>query len=418
MASTHQQQDPLTYESTGVSITAGNSLVNRIQPIVKSTARPGSTASIGGFGGVFSLRDAGFGPDAPDIVTAIDGVGTKLLVATAARDVSTVGIDLVAMNVNDLVVQGATPLKFVDYYSCSKLDVDAATGFVEGVAEGCRRARCVLAGGETAEMPGVYNVEEGHFDAAGCAIGAIKAGRRILPAKDSMHEGDVLLGLTSSGPHSNGFSLIRKILERQGLKYSDPVPWSSSSTSAPSSTSTTTTTPQTLGNALLIPTRIYVRSILAALDLSESHMASSRQRDPGTNPNPLIKGLAHITGGGLYENIPRMLPPHLKAHLDARTWARHVPELLRWLKRAGRLADGEFARTLNAGVGMVMVVGMDAEGEGENEERLRLVEDVLRENGEEVVRIGSLVGAGAGEGEGEEAERVVIQGTEEAWAWW
>ena len=385
--------------------------MDRIKPIVKSTARPGSNASIGGFGGVFSLRDAGFGPDAPDIVTAIDGVGTKLLVAAAANDVSTVGIDLVAMNVNDLVVQGATPLKFVDYYSCGKLDVDAAAGFVEGVAEGCRRARCVLAGGETAEMPGVYNVEDGHFDAAGCAIGAIKAGRTILPAKDSMHEGDVLLGLTSSGPHSNGFSLIRKILEREGLKYSDPVPWSSSDTSSTAPTATTIT-PQTLGQALLTPTRIYVRSILAALDLSETHMSSTRQRDPSTPATPLIKGLAHITGGGLYENIPRMLPPHLQAQIDATTWTRHVPQVLRWLKRAGGLADAEFARTLNAGVGMVVVVGMDGVGEGENEERLRLVEDVLRGNGEEIVRIGRIVRR-----DGDEAEGVVIDGMEKAWAW-
>jgi homoserine kinase len=264
-------EEPLTYASAGVSIDAGNELVKRIKAAVATTKRPGADAEIGGFGGVIDLQAAGY-DKAPLLVQAIDGVGTKLKLAFATKDSSTVGIDLVAMNVNDLVVQGAEPLSFLDYYACGKLDVNVAAQFVEGVAEGCRQSRSALIGGETAEMPSMY--AEGEFDAAGVATGAIPQGGKILPDTESMAEGDILLGLASNGPHSNGYSLIRKIIEREGLTYHQPAPWDPSTT---------------IGKSLLTPTRIYVKSCLAVA-----------QKD-------LVKGMAHITGGGLSENIPRLV---------------------------------------------------------------------------------------------------------------
>ena len=312
----------MTYASAGVSIDAGNQLVSRIKAAVKSTQRPGADASIGGFGGTFDLHAAGY-QEPPTLVHCIDGVGTKLKIALAARQYQSVGIDLVAMNVNDLIVQGAEPLSFLDYYSTSKLDVDAAASFVEGIAQGCRSAGCALVGGETAEMPGMYS--EGEFDAAGQATGAIAKGRKVLPDVAAMKEGDVLLGLASSGAHSNGFSLIRKIVEeRAGLDYSDLAPWASG---------------VSVAEALLTPTRIYVKSLLPILQAP----------DFGG-----IKGLAHITGGGLVENIPRMLPRHLRAQLDAQTW--EVPAVLGWLKKTGNIGNDEFARAFNTGLGLVLVV--------------------------------------------------------------
>ena len=337
-------QEPVTYASAGVSIDAGNALVSRIKAAVASTKRPGASAEIGGFGGTLDLSAAGY-TSAPTLVQAIDGIGTKLKVAFAVGKHDTVGIDLVAMNVNDLVVQGAEPLSFLDYYAISALDVAHAAAFVEGVAQGCREAGCALVGGETAEMPGIY--APGEWDAAGCAIGAVPQGRKLLPDTESMAKGDVLLGLASNGPHSNGYSLIRKIVERAELKYSSPAPWDQSTS---------------VGEALLAPTRIYVRSCLAL---------SNRG---------LVKGMAHITGGGLLENIPRMLPEALAAEVDVTTWP--VPNVFCWLRKAGRIAPLEFARVWNTGIGMVLVV---------TEVKAQEAEAVLVEHGETVYRIGMLV---------------------------
>lgn len=291
---------PLSYADAGVSVSAGNELVNRIKPFVASTARPGAAADIGGFGGELDLSAAGY-KEPPTIIAATDGVGTKLKVAHAMNKHNTIGIDLVAMNVNDLIVQGAEPLTFLDVFSCGKLDVDVAEQVVKGVAAGCKEAGCALVGGETAEMPGLFATEGGIYDVNGTAIGAIAKGKRILPDKEKMRVGDVLLGLSSSGCHSNGFSLVRKIVqERAALSMTDPAPWGNG---------------ESVGESLLTPTRIYVKPVLRAV-----------QKD-------LIKGMAHITGGGLLENVPRMLPKHLAASLDAGTW--EVPKVLRWLKEAG-----------------------------------------------------------------------------------
>ncbi|OTB07183.1 hypothetical protein M426DRAFT_318209 [Hypoxylon sp. CI-4A] len=313
---TSETKEALTYAEAGVSIDAGNQLVERIRTAVRSTRRAGADAEIGGFGGEVDLSKAGFSSDAPIMVGAIDGVGTKLMIAQATKNHSTVGIDLVAMNVNDLVVQGAEPVMFLDYFGCSKLNPEVAADFVESVAAGCRDAGCALVGGETAEMPGMY--KEDDYDAAGAAIGVMRAGDR-LPKHDAMAEGDILLGLASSGVHSNGFSLVRRILAREKLDYASPAPWSPSSS---------------VGDSLLTPTRIYVRSVLAAL--------------------PRLKGLAHITGGGLTENVPRMLPKNLAAEIDVGSWT--LPPVFRWLKNAGNVEANELARTFNNGVGMVAVV--------------------------------------------------------------
>ncbi|KAF1816283.1 phosphoribosylformylglycinamidine cycl [Eremomyces bilateralis CBS 781.70] len=319
MANTKPSDDtPLTYAASGVSISSGNDLVRLIKPIVASTAQPGTTSSIGGFGGVFSLHDAGF-PGAPTLVSGIDGIGTKVKIAFALGKHDTVGIDLVAMNVNDLVVQGARPLFFLDYYACGELKVQDTVEFVRGVAEGCRQSGASLVGGETAEMPGVYT--KGEYDAAGCAVGALPHGAKVLPDINSMRSEDVLLGLGSSGLHSNGFSLVRKIVERAGLNYSDPAPWDQSTT---------------VGASLLTPTKIYVKSLLKAVDAGA------------------IKGMAHITGGGLVENIPRMLPKTLEAVVDAASYP--VPPEMQWLKKTGQIEDTEFARVWNTGIGMVLVV--------------------------------------------------------------
>ncbi|KAK7520762.1 phosphoribosylformylglycinamidine cyclo-ligase-like protein [Phyllosticta citriasiana] len=349
---TPEKQEAMTYASAGVSIDAGNQLVQKIKASVKSTRRPGADADIGGFGGTFDLAAAGY-TSAPILVGAIDGIGTKVKIAFEMGKHDTVGIDLVAMNVNDLVVQGAEPLMFLDYYACSKLDVASAAAFVSGVAEGCKQANCTLVGGETAEMPGLY--QAGEYDAGGAAIGAIARDATILPNTAAMAEGDVLLGLSSHGPHSNGFSLIRKVVKRAGLGFHSPAPWSKSG--------------ETVGASLLTPTRIYVRSLLAA-----------------TRKN-LLKGMAHITGGGLVENIPRMLPAHLSAEVQAGLWPVH--DVFAWLKKAGAVEDAEFVRAFNAGLGMVIVVAP--------ENKNRAVE-VLQEHGENVYEVGRLVKRTTGEG--------------------
>ena len=334
----------MTYADAGVSIDSGNELVRSIKAAVASTKRPGADAEIGGFGGALDLEAAGYS-ESPVLVQAIDGVGTKLKIAFAMDDFSTVGIDLVAMNVNDLIVQGAEPLTFMDYYACSRLDVRDAVRFVEGVAEGCREAGCALVGGETAEMPGMYQGKE--FDAGGAATGAIKKGRKILPDKESMQEGDVILGLTSNGLHSNGFSLVRKIIEKSGLSFTDEAPWNTS---------------KTVGASLLTPTRIYVKPLMAAVE------------------QDLLLGMSHITGGGLEENIPRMLPKHLVAELDVTSWP--MPAVLRWLKKAGNVSSREFARTWNTGIGMAIVV---------QEAKAQEAINTLSSCGEQPIRIGKLV---------------------------
>ncbi|CAI6334817.1 unnamed protein product [Periconia digitata] len=339
-----QLEESMTYASSGVSIDAGNDLVKAIKAYTAGTRRPGADGKIGGFGGLLDLEAAGY-KESPILVGAIDGIGTKVKIAFEMDKHDTVGIDLVAMNVNDLVVQGAEPLMFLDYYACSKLSVQSAAKFVEGVANGCKQSGAALVGGETAEMPGIY--KDGEYDAGGCAIGAIKRGTTILPDFSAMTEGDVLLGLASSGVHSNGFSLVRKIIEKKGLGFHDTAPWDQS---------------KTVGENLLTPTRIYVKPLLAA----------SRKG--------LIKGMAHITGGGLSENIPRMLPDTLAAELDARTWP--VLDVFKWLKEAGRLEDSEFCRTFNTGLGMVLVV---------SQEKARQATEILQEYGEQVYRVGSLV---------------------------
>lgn len=333
------------YALAGVSISAGNDLVQRIKPHVASTAIPGTSATIGGFGGVFDLSLAGY-TSLPTLIGAIDGVGTKLKIAHAMNKHDTVGIDLVAMNVNDLVVQGARPLFFLDCFSCGRLDLDAAESFVKGVTVGCKEAGCALIGGETAEMPGIF--AEAAYDVAGAAIGGLARGQKLLPDKSSMEKGDVLLALRSSGCHSNGFTLIRSILENAGLTYEQQAPWEHGD--------------KTVGESLLTPTKIYAKSLTGVINKG------------------LLKGMAHITGGGLIENIPRMLPKHLAVELDVSTWP--LPEVMKWLKVKGNLPDDEFATVFNTGIGMVMVVGRDD---------VELTVSVINHAGEKVDIVGEVI---------------------------
>jgi phosphoribosylformylglycinamidine cyclo-ligase len=305
---------PLTYAEAGVSIAAGNALVKAIGPLARSTARAGAEAELGGFGGFFDLKAAGYSD--PLLVAANDGVGTKLKLAIETGRHVGVGIDLVAMCANDLVVQGAEPLFFLDYYATGKLDREVAEKVVASIAEGCRQAGCALIGGETAEMPGMYAA--GDYDLAGFCVGAVERSN-VLTGGD-VSPGDVILGLTSSGVHSNGFSLVRRIVEREGWDLEQSFPGLGRS----------------LGEALLEPTTIYVRALLP--------LVQERQ----------IKGLAHITGGGLLENLPRVLPPGCHADVDADRWA--LPPIFALLQEAGRMAPEEMARTFNCGVGMAAIV--------------------------------------------------------------
>ena len=307
----------LSYADAGVDIDAGNALVDRIKPAAQRTTRPGTMAGLGGFGALFDLKAAGY--DDPILVAATDGVGTKLRIAIDTGQVGEVGIDLVAMCVNDLVCQGAEPLFFLDYFAAGKLDVDNAAVVVEGIAEGCARAGCALIGGETAEMPGMYEGDD--FDLAGFAVGAMERGAD-LPRDVAV--GDVILGLASDGLHSNGYSLVRKVADRSGLAWDEPAPFAQS----------------TLAAALLTPTRLYVRPVLAAL------------RGGG------VHALAHITGGGLSENLPRVLPDGLGAEIDLGAW--NLPPVFRWLAEVGGLNEPEMLRTFNAGIGMVVVVNAAA----------------------------------------------------------
>ncbi|MCF7700654.1 phosphoribosylformylglycinamidine cyclo-ligase [Loktanella sp. M215] len=336
-------QNGLTYAAAGVDIDAGNALVERIKPAAKRTQRSGTMAGLGGFGALFDLKAAGYTD--PILVAATDGVGTKLRIAIDTGNVDTIGIDLVAMCVNDLVCQGAEPLFFLDYFATGKLELDAATRIIEGIAAGCEASGCALIGGETAEMPGMYH--GGDFDLAGFAVGAMERGSD-LPA--GVAAGDVLLGLASNGVHSNGYSLVRRIVEASGLGWSDAAPFADGP----------------LGGALLTPTRLYVKPALAAVRAGGVH------------------ALAHITGGGLTENLPRVLPDDLGCEIELSSWA--LPPVFGWLRDAGGMAEAEMLKTFNTGIGMVLVVASD---------RADALVDLLMAEGEMVHRIGR-VATGAG----------------------
>jgi phosphoribosylformylglycinamidine cyclo-ligase len=335
----------LTYAQAGVDIDAGNRMVDLIKPLVRATARRGADAEIGGFGGLFDLKGAGFRD--PVLVAATDGVGTKVKIAIETGRHSTIGIDLVAMSVNDLVVQGAEPLFFLDYFACGKLDAEMGASVVKGIAAACKESGCALIGGETAEMPGVYH--GGDYDLAGFAVGAAERGE-LLPRRD-IQAGDVLIGLASSGVHSNGFSLVRKVVEKSGLKWDAPAPFASG---------------QSLGEAVLTPTRLYVKSCLAAIRETKA-----------------VKALCHITGGGFPDNIPRVLPDGMGTQIDL----AKIPLLpvFKWLAREGGIAQNEMLRTFNCGVGMIAVVAAsDAER----------VSAVFRKAGETVTTIGAITASG------------------------
>src|SRR5882762_9606162 len=308
-------RNPLTYKGSGVDIDAGDALVERIAPQAKATARAGAKAALGGFGGLFDLKAAGFKD--PLLVASTDGVGTKLKLAIEAKRFDTIGQDLVAMCVNDIVVQGAEPLFFLDYYATAVLNVEEAAAVIEGIARACKQSGCALIGGETAEMPGLY--AKGDFDLAGFSVGAVER-TQVLPKTSAMKAGDVLIGVASSGVHSNGYSLVRKVIELTGLSLSSPAPFAEGSS---------------VGEALLTPTRLYVSSALAAI------------RTGG------VKGLAHITGGGISENLPRVLPAGLDAEIDLTLW--HVPPVFAWLAREAGLPQAEMLRTFNCGVGLIAV---------------------------------------------------------------
>jgi phosphoribosylformylglycinamidine cyclo-ligase len=339
----------LTYAQAGVDIDAGNRMVELIKPLVRATARSGAEAEIGGFGGVFDLQRAGFKD--PLLVAATDGVGTKVKIAIETGRHDTIGVDLVAMSVNDLVVQGAEPLFFLDYYACGKLEPEMGAAVVAGIALGCRKAGCALIGGETAEMPGLYRGDD--YDLAGFAVGAVE--RDALLPRPDIAEGDVIIGLASSGVHSNGYSLVRKVVEKSGVAWTDPAPF------APE---------QSLGEAILTPTRIYVKSCLAAIRGS----------------NKAIKGLAHITGGGFPDNIPRVLPKGLGARIDL----GQVPVLpvFKWLASEGGIAQNEMLRTFNCGIGMIAISAANNAG---------AVLEAFQQAGEQAFSIGSVVRADGGQ---------------------
>jgi phosphoribosylformylglycinamidine cyclo-ligase len=338
-----QGHNGLTYADAGVDIDAGNALVDRIKPAAAATRRPGTMSGLGGFGALFDLKAAGYVD--PVLVAATDGVGTKLRIAIDTGHVDTIGVDLVAMCVNDLVCQGAEPLFFLDYFATGKLDLDQATRIIEGIAAGCAASGCALIGGETAEMPGMYH--KGDFDLAGFAVGAMERGAE-LPA--GVLAGDVILGLASHGVHSNGYSFVRKVVEMSGLGWDAASPFSDG----------------TLGQALLTPTRLYVQPALAAIRAGGVH------------------ALAHITGGGLTENPPRVLPEGLACEIDLGAWT--LPPVFQWLAKTANMAEGELLKTFNCGIGMMLVVAEDQADD---------LADLLSGMGETVVPMGRLV---AGQG--------------------
>jgi phosphoribosylformylglycinamidine cyclo-ligase len=333
------------YRRAGVDIDAGAAFVRAIGPLVRSTARPGAAPELSGFAGLFDLAEAGF--KSPILVAATDGVGTKVQLTARSGRHRVAGVDLVAMCVNDLLVHGAQPLFFLDYFATAKLEPATAQALIEGIVDGCRQAGCALIGGETAEMPEHYR--PGDYDLAGFAVGALERGRQL--PRDDVRPGDVLLGLASSGLHANGFSLVREIMRRQGLFLTDPAPF------APE---------ETLASALLVPTRIYVRSLLELFD------------------QDVVKAIAHITGGGLLDNLPRILPDGVVARVDAASW--QAPPVFLWLFEAGQIAPGEMLRVFNCGIGMVLVVDAGSAD---------AVTRHLSARGETVYRLGELV---AGDG--------------------
>jgi phosphoribosylformylglycinamidine cyclo-ligase len=337
----------LTYKDAGVDIDAGEALVERIAPAAKATRRPGADADLGGFGGLFDLKAAGFKD--PVLVAGTDGVGTKLKIAIDTGILHGIGQDLVAMCVNDIVVQGAEPLFFLDYYASGKLNVDDAAVVIEGIARACKESGCALIGGETAEMPGLY--AKGDFDLAGFSVGAVER-HAILPKTRDMAAGDVLIGVASSGAHSNGYSLVRRVVQDSGLSFDAPAPFDAS---------------KKLGEALLAPTRLYVKSALEAM------------RAGG------VKGFAHITGGGITDNLPRALPEGLDADVDLSTWT--LPPLFAWMAKSAGIEEREMLRTFNCGIGLVAVTSEKCSGR---------VIDAFQESGERAWRIGALV---KGEGE-------------------
>jgi phosphoribosylformylglycinamidine cyclo-ligase len=336
--------DKARYAAAGVDIDAGNRMVDLIKPLVRGTARAGADAEIGGFGGLFDLKAAGYTD--PILVAANDGVGTKVKIAIETNRHDTIGIDLVAMSVNDLVVQGAEPLFFLDYFACGKLDPDVGAKVVTGIAAACRETNCALIGGETAEMPGVYHGND--YDLAGFAVGAVSRAE-LLPRAD-IAPGDVLIGLASTGVHSNGYSLVRRIASEAGLTWDKPAPFEPS---------------RSLGEALLTPTRLYVRSCLAAIRQTKA-----------------VKALAHITGGGFTDNIPRVLPKHLAVSVDI----SRIPVLpvFKWLAASGKIGESEMLRTFNCGIGMVAVV---------DPAKAEAASACFAANGETVVELGEIVAA-------------------------
>ncbi len=331
----------ITYADAGVDIDAGNALVDRIKPAAKRTNRPGVMSGLGGFGALFDLKAAGY--DDPILVGATDGVGTKLRIAIDTGVVDGVGIDLVAMCVNDLICQGAEPLFFLDYFATGKLDTDTAARIIEGIAEGCAQSGCALIGGETAEMPGMY--PDGDFDLAGFSVGAMERGADL---PDGVQAGDVLLGLASNGVHSNGYSLVRKLVEISGLGWEADSPFGGGS----------------LGEALLTPTRLYVKPALAAIRARGVH------------------ALAHITGGGLTENLPRVLPEGLGAQIDLDAW--DMPQVFNWMAETGGISEAEMLKTFNCGIGMIVVCAAD---------QADALSALLADAGEDVSRIGTVTDA-------------------------
>ncbi len=348
-------RNSLTYKDAGVDIDAGDALVDRIAPAAKATRRPGADADLGGFGGLFDLKAAGFKD--PLLVASTDGVGTKLKIAIETGLFSGIGQDLVAMCVNDIVVQGAEPLFFLDYYATGKLSVDDAAVVIEGIARACKESECALVGGETAEMPGLY--AKGDFDLAGFTVGAVERGH-VLPKLSEMHEGDVVIGVASSGVHSNGYSLVRRVVADSGLSYESPAPFAST---------------KKLGEALLAPTRLYVKSALAAI------------RHGG------VKGLAHITGGGITENLPRALPEGFDAEIDLASWV--PPAVFGWLAGSAGIETPEMLRTFNCGIGLCAVVAAEHAG---------AVIAAFEDAGEKAMRIGTLL-------KGDGAAKVRYRGT-------
>lgn len=364
-AADENSKKSITYADAGVDIDAGNALVAAIKPLARATSRPGADVDLGGFGGLFDLKRTGFRD--PILVAANDGVGTKLKIAIETGRHSTIGIDLVAMCVNDLVVQGAEPLFFLDYFAVGKLDVAAARDVIAGIADGCRDAGCALIGGETAEMPGLY--KSGDYDLAGFSVGAVERDE-ILPRAD-IAIGDILIGLKSSGVHSNGYSLVRKLVEHARLDWNAPAPFAANTSVA---------------EALLTPTRIYVKPLLAAI-----------RATGGSGMNGAIKALSHITGGGLSENVPRVMPKDMAARIDLSSF--DVPPVFGWLAKTGNIEPTELLRTFNCGIGMIAVV---------SKAKVDEVIAKLKAAGEEPMIIGDVIPP-----TGEKSE---AKGKGEAWA--